>query len=110
MKFDRFIKAALVGLAMAAAHLPAQVQAETLRIVRTGNESVLSVAMNRAVVVESDIPFAELSIANPAIADISSLSDRTIYVLGKSPGTTTLTILDATGKLISTSMSASLRM
>ena len=101
MKFDRFIKAALVGLAMAAAHLPAQVQAETLRIVRTGNESVLSVAMNRAVVVESDIPFAELSIANPAIADISSLSDRTIYVLGKSPGTTTLTILDATGKLIS---------
>jgi pilus assembly protein CpaC len=56
--------------------------------------------MNRAVVVESDVPFAELSIANPAIADISSLSDRTIYVLGKSPGRTTLTLLDATGKLI----------
>jgi pilus assembly protein CpaC len=56
--------------------------------------------MNRAVVVESDVPFAELSIANPAIADISSLSDRTIYVLGKSPGLTTLTLLDATGKLI----------
>ncbi|MCP4209011.1 MAG: type II and III secretion system protein family protein, partial [Shimia sp.] len=49
---------------------------------------------------ESDVPFAELSIANPAIADISSLSDRTIYVLGKSPGLTTLTLLDATGKLI----------
>ncbi len=56
--------------------------------------------MNRAVVVESDIPFAELSIANPGIADISSLSDRTIYVLGKSPGLTTLTLLDATGSLI----------
>lgn len=56
--------------------------------------------MNRAVVVESDVPFAELSIANPSIADISSLSDRTIYVLGKSPGLTTLTLLDATGRLI----------
>lgn len=56
--------------------------------------------MNRAVVVESETPFAELSIANPGIADISSLSDRTIYVLGKAPGTTTLTLLDATGKLI----------
>ena len=101
MKIDRFLKAALVGLTMAVVNAPAPVNAEALRIVRTGNESVLSVPMNRAVVVESDIPFAELSIANPAIADISSLSDRTIYVLGKAPGTTTLTILDAEGKLIS---------
>jgi pilus assembly protein CpaC len=56
--------------------------------------------MNRAVVVESAPPFAELSIANASIADISSLSDRSIYVLGKSPGPTTLTILDAQGQLI----------
>ena len=56
--------------------------------------------MNRAVVVESDVSFAELSIANPDIADISTLSDRTVYVLGKAPGLTTLTLLDATGQLI----------
>ncbi len=100
MKIDRFLKAALVGLATAVVHAPLPMQAETLRVVRTGTESVLTVAMNRAVVVESQTPFAELSIANPAIADISSLSDRSIYVLGKTPGTTTLTILDAQGKLI----------
>ncbi|WP_435142015.1 type II and III secretion system protein family protein [Pseudopelagicola sp. nBUS_19] len=75
-------------------------RAESLRVVRSGTSSDLSVPMNRAVVVESDVPFAELSIANPAIADISSLSNRTIYVLGKTPGITTLTILDAAGKLI----------
>jgi pilus assembly protein CpaC len=57
--------------------------------------------MNRAVVVESDVPFAELSIANPAIADISTLSDRSIYVLGKAPGRTTLTLLSPDGQLIS---------
>jgi pilus assembly protein CpaC len=56
--------------------------------------------MNRAVVVESDVPFTELSIANPGIADISSLSDRTIYVLGKAPGRTTLTLLGPDGRLI----------
>jgi pilus assembly protein CpaC len=56
--------------------------------------------MNRAVVVESDTPFAELSIANPGIADITTLSDRTIYVLGKLPGRTTMTILGPDGKLI----------
>ena len=50
--------------------------------------------------VESDVPFTELSIANPGIADISSLSDRTIYVLGKAPGRTTLTLLGADGRLI----------
>ena len=57
--------------------------------------------MNRAVVVEADQPFAELSIANPGIADISTLSDRTIYVLGKAPGRTTLTLLGPDGRLIS---------
>jgi len=57
--------------------------------------------MNAAVVVESDVPFAELSIANPGIADISTLSDKTIYVLGKAPGRTTMTLLGADGRLIS---------
>ena len=100
MKIDKFLKAALLGLTISACPIAMMAQAVSLRIVRTGTESVLKVPMNRAVVVESVQPFAELSIANPAIADISSLSDRTIYVLGKSPGTTTLTILDAAGRLI----------
>ncbi len=100
MIFDRTIKAALLGLGLCLGFNAPAVQADTLRVVRGNVGSALNVPMNRAVVVESDVPFAELSIANPAIADISSLSDRTIYVLGKAPGTTTLTILDANGKLI----------
>ncbi|MGC1503921.1 MAG: type II and III secretion system protein family protein [Sulfitobacter sp.] len=104
MKIDRFLKAALVGLSLSVMPLalsaPAPAFADTLRVVKKGTNATLNVPMNRAVVVESDIPFAELSIANPGIADISSLSDRTIYVLGKSPGLTTLTLLDASGQLI----------
>ncbi|MEW9919287.1 type II and III secretion system protein family protein [Marimonas sp. MJW-29] len=104
MKIDRLLKAALVGLSLTAMPLatftPNFAQADTLRVVKRGTNAPLNVPMNRAVVVESDIPFAELSIANPGIADISSLSDRTIYVLGKSPGLTTLTLLDASGQLI----------
>ena len=104
MKIDKFLKAALVGLTLSTVPLamatPTSVSAETLRVVKKGTNSTINVPMNRAVVVESDIPFAELSIANPGIADISSLSDRTIYVLGKSPGLTTLTLLDASGQLI----------
>ena len=100
MNIDGIFKAALVGLCLAAGPLAATAQAETLRVVRKSTESSLYVPLNRAGVVESDTAFAELSIAIPSIADISSLSDRTIYVLGKAPGLTTLTLLDANGRLI----------
>ncbi|PIE10634.1 MAG: general secretion pathway protein [Rhodobacterales bacterium] len=100
MKKSRFLTAALLGLTLGFSQAPDTAMAETLHVVKRGTSKTLNVPMNRAVVVESDVPFAELSIANPGIADISSLSDRTIYVLGKSPGLTTLTLLDANGRLI----------
>ena len=101
MKIDGLIKTALTGLVLAMSPIAGDVaQSETLRVLREQTERTLNVPMNRAVVVESDTAFAELSIANPAIADISSLSDRTIYVLGKAPGLTTLTLLDGNGRLI----------
>mgnify|MGYP000305835738 CR=1 FL=1 len=95
-----FFKAALLGLAISFGGFVTEVQAENLQVVRKGASRDLTVTMNRAVVVESDAPFAELSIANPSIADFSTLSDRTIYLLGKAPGRTTLTLLDETGRLI----------
>lgn len=104
MKNYGILKAALLGLTIGVSSLaltaPVTAQAETLRVITRDTNDTLSVAQNRAVVVESEIPFAELSIANPGIADISSLSDRSIYVLGKIPGITTLTLLDAAGQLI----------
>lgn len=100
MKIRGLMAAALTGLSLLSMAVPEAALANGLRVVKRGTSVTLDVPMNRAVVVESDDPFAELSIANPNIADISSLSDRTIYVLGKSPGLTTLTLLDASGKLI----------
>lgn len=99
MRFKNAFRAALVGLTLASAHTGAA-GAQGLRVLSGAVSSSLSVPMNRAVVVESDEPFAELSIANPGIADISTLSDRTIYVLGKAPGRTTLTLLAPDGTLI----------
>lgn len=99
MRIGLLTTAAMLGVALAwAPAMPAS--AETLRILTGTASEPLSVPMNRAVVVESDTPFAELSIANPGIADISTLSDKSIYVLGKTPGRTTLTLLSAEGKLI----------
>lgn len=100
MKKLNTLRAAFLGCAVLFTASVAPAHADTLRIVRSGSSSTLPIPMNRAVVVESDVPFAELSIANPSIADISTLSDRTVYVLGKSPGLTTLTLLDESGRLI----------
>lgn len=96
-----FASALALALAGTAVLLNApQAQAQTLRVTGGTVRDTLAVPMNRAVVVESDTPFAELSIANPGIADISTLSDRSIYVLGRAPGRTTLTILGPEGNLI----------
>ena len=92
-------KAALVGCALIGA-APHGAFADKLRVMTGSPSGVLNVPMNRAVVVESDEPFAEISVANAEIADISTLSDRTIYVLGRTPGLTTITLLAPNGSLI----------
>ena len=74
--------------------------AEVLKVMEGSSSEPLNVPMNRAVVLESETPFSEFSIANPGSADISTLSDKSIYVLGKTPGRTTMTLLSAEGKLI----------
>ncbi|WP_323042454.1 type II and III secretion system protein family protein [Gemmobacter sp.] len=101
MSIRRIGQASLMGFSLALAMAPQVAMSESIRVMRGEAASALQVPMNRAVVVESDTPFAELSIANPGIADISTLSDRSIYVLGKTPGRTTLTLLSADGRLIS---------
>lgn len=100
MKIRHVFKAGLLSLALLAGQ-SAPSMAETLTIMRGTAQAPLMVPLNRALVLESDTVFAELSVANPAIADIATLSERTIYVLGRAPGRTTLTLLGADGRLIS---------
>ncbi|SFC38374.1 type II and III secretion system protein family protein [Tropicimonas isoalkanivorans] len=100
MTVKTLVRAGLLGLAFASAAYVPPAMAETLRVSGGTVQRALKVPMNRAVVVESDIAFAELSIANPGIADISTLSEQSIYVLGKAPGRTTLTLLAPDGSLI----------
>lgn len=99
MSIRRILQAGLMGVTVMLA-MPRPGFAETLRVQAGAPSNALNVTMNRAVVLESDTSFSELSVANPGIADISTLSDKTIYVLGKAPGRTTLTLLSPDGKLI----------
>lgn len=99
MSMLRQICAALLGCALVLS-TPSPSQSQALRVLEGATSATLRVPMNRAVVVESEALFAELSVANPNIADIATLSERTIYVLGRAPGRTTMTLLSVEGQLI----------
>ena len=99
MSIFRQICAAVLGGALIVL-TPVSSQAQVLRVLEGATATTLRVPMNRAVVVESEALFAELSVANPQIADIATLSERTIYVLGRAPGRTTMTLLGGDGGLI----------
>lgn len=92
--------AALVGGLLGFGTAPdAQAQA-VLKVARGLTAENVTVLENRAVVLEAGQVFTEVSVAQPEIADVSPLSDRTIYIFGRKRGATTLTLLGEGGRLI----------
>lgn len=55
----------------------------------------LNIPVNKSQVLRLDVPYRNLLVGNPEIADVLPLTDRSIYVLGKKIGTTSLIISDA---------------
>jgi len=60
----------------------------------------LQVPVHQSEVVQFDVPFANVLVGNPKIADVLALTDRSIYVLGKALGTTSVMISDRNKRLI----------
>ena len=54
----------------------------------------LEVPVNKSQVITADVPIARAMIGNAEIADVLPISDRSVYVLGKQFGTTSLTLYD----------------
>jgi len=66
----------------------------------TRHAGEFNVAINKSQVLQLDVPFQDLLVGNSEIADVLALSDRSIYVLGKSLGSTSLTIYGREKNLI----------
>lgn len=91
----RAMRSVLLSIALAAA-IPAA-QAQTGDGVVAGQ---LDVPLNKSQTVTLDRPFSRAMIGSEEIADIMPISDRSIYVLGKKMGTTSLTVYDKGGRVI----------
>ena len=60
----------------------------------------LIVPVNKSQVLRVDRPFSQALIGNEEVADVLPLTNRSLYVLGKAPGTTSLTLYDSRRNLI----------
>lgn len=60
----------------------------------------LEVPLNKSQVVSADRPIARAMVGSAEIADVLPISNRSIYVLGKKNGTTSLTLYDAANRVI----------
>lgn len=93
MRHAAIMLAAFAPLAVAA---PVQAQSEG----RSLHAGTLEVALNKSQIVSTDRPIARAMIGNADIADILPVTDRSIYVLGKNFGTTSLTLYDSGGRVL----------
>lgn len=61
----------------------------------------LEVPLNKSQVVSTDRVIARAMVGSADIADVLPITDRSVYVLGKKMGTTSLTLYDRAGRVIS---------
>lgn len=83
---------ALAGTALAAA--PGQAQDYGV------HAGAIEVPVNKSQVVSADRPIARAMVGNADVADVVPISERSVYVLGKAFGTTSLTLYDRTNRVI----------
>ena len=97
MAGNRTWRAAL-ALAVSAAGLVPQAGFAQAQMLHAGT---LEVPVNKSQVVSTDRVIARAMIGSADIADVLPITDRSVYVLGKKMGTTSLTLYDGGGRVIS---------
>jgi pilus assembly protein CpaC len=65
-----------------------------------GRVSTVRVTSGKSQVFRTSRGYVDLVVGNPETADVMPLSDRSLYVLGKKPGATNVSIFDAEKKLV----------
>src|SRR3546814_7699581 len=99
---------ALTGLLLATAiaiglTLPDQAWGQasvTVEAAESRHAGEFMVPVNKSQVLRLDVAFADLLVGNAEIADVLALTDRSIYVLDKQTGSTSLTVYGRNRELI----------
>ena len=95
------VTACLTAIAIAACGLtgePAAAQHNSSAALHGGT---IEVPINKSQIVSTDQAIMRVMIGNPEIADIVPVTDRSVYILGKAMGTTSLTLYGPGGRVLS---------
>lgn len=91
----------LLAAAAAAALAGAEpAMAQGISVAEGVHAGELAVPVNKSQVLRADRPYSRAMIGNPEIADVLPLTGNSLYVLGKKPGTTSLSLYDRSSRLI----------
>ncbi|WP_242122814.1 type II and III secretion system protein family protein [Sphingobium sp. Sx8-8] len=92
----------LLALGAGVSILPMQAQAQvaSLNVSNANHAGQLDVPLNKSQVLTVDRPFSKALVGNQEIADILPMTNRSVYVLGKKMGTTSLTLYDNRNMMI----------
>jgi pilus assembly protein CpaC len=98
---DKFRLCVLLAGIAALALSPASALAQEIAPAEVSvHAGTVEIPLNKSQVVTANVPIDRAMIGNPEIADILPVSDRSVYVLGKKIGTTSLTLYDRANRVI----------
>src|SRR5262245_44960010 len=89
-----FLSVVITLAACLCAHTqPVGAAAEIRQMVINGNVIQLQVTLDKAETIATDREFSDVLVGNAQMADVVALTSRTLYVLGKKVGSTSITLL-----------------
>lgn len=96
----------MAPFALAASALAAILTAPTATLAQSAagemmHGGTVEVPVNKSQIVSTDQKIVRVMIGNPEIADVVPVTERSVYVLGKAMGTTSLTIYGFGGRVLS---------
>ncbi|MBW0144057.1 type II and III secretion system protein family protein [Sphingomicrobium clamense] len=100
MSKNTILAALAAGLMASATAVATPAAAQIIGEAEGVHAGELAVPVNKSQVLRMDRPFSRALIGNPEIADVLPLTDQSLYVLGKSLGTTSMTLYDRNNRLI----------
>jgi pilus assembly protein CpaC len=74
--------------------------AVTVEVLAPGHAGEFIVPLNKSQILRLNVPYTDLSIGNPKIADVLPITTKQIYVLGKEVGLTNLLVYGDEGALL----------
>jgi pilus assembly protein CpaC len=100
---QKFLRQTAISLALVAAFAPMSASisfAQTRQINLAGGQASVQVVQRTSQTLKTDQAFTDIVVADPEIADAVPLTDRSIYVLGKNVGVTSVSIYNAEKVLV----------